>query len=305
MDTRIQQLYELKKQIHGTVLVNEPMTKHTTYRIGGAADFYIYPTDMEDLAALVNFCEKEGISRFVIGNGSNLLIHDEGYRGVVIDLSDTLKTLSYRTGIVSAGAGVSLKRLLGFCLERGLSGLEQLIGIPGQVGGGIMLNAGAYGAEISQYLKNLRYMDRFGTIERRRKDDVVFNYRYNDLPSDSIVVDAEFALDEGNPKEMENVQKKILHDRREKQPLSLPSAGSVFKRPKGDFAGRLIEEAGCKGLRIGDAMVSKKHANFIVNCKLATAQNVLKVIDEVEKRVFQRFHVELETEIHFVGFDAS
>jgi len=145
-------------------------------------------------------------------------------------------------------------------------------------------------------------MDRYGTLERRRREEITVGYRYTDLPPDGIVVEAQFLLSEGNPKKMESVQKAYLKERREKQPLSLPSAGSVFKRPAGDYAGRLIEEAGCKGLRIGDAMVSKKHANFIVNCHLASAQDVLRLVEEVKKRVLERFNVELELEIHLLGF---
>lgn len=303
MDEQIQILQLLKKEIHGDILVNEPMKSHTTFKIGGPADFYIYPRDLEDLTNLVRFCEKESMRRFIIGNGSNLLVHDDGFRGVVVDLSKMVNEISYKNGLVSAGSGVALNMLLKFCMERGLSGLEELVGIPGQVGGGIKLNAGAWGNEISQHLFRVTYMDRFGTLEKRLKNEIRFDYRICGLPEDAIIIEAEFRLPEGNPKEIEHIQKQILSKRRSKQPLSLPSAGSVFKRPKNDYAGRLIEEAGCKGLRIGDAMVSKKHANFIVNCQYASAHHVMEIIEEVRRIVHQKYEVKLELEIHLLGFE--
>ena len=282
--------------------MDEPLSEHTNFRIGGPADFYLYPKDLEDLGALVDFCEREGIPRFVIGNGTNLLVSDEGFRGIVIDLSETFTHVSCKGSVVTVGAGVFLRNLLKYCTERGLSGLESLVGIPGQVGGSIFLNAGSYGVEICDRLRSVHLMDRLGTLEKRQQEEITVGYRYTDLPSDGIVVEAQFLLSEGNPKKMESVQEGYLKERREKQPLSLPSAGSVFKRPAGDYAGRLVEEAGCKGLRIGDAMVSKKHANFIVNCHFASAQNVLRLVDEVKERVLERFDIDLELEIHLLGF---
>jgi len=220
----------------------------------------------------------------------------------VIDLSQAFCEIESKEDSVNAGAGTDLETLIHYCAERGLSGLEPLIGIPGQVGGGIILNAGAFDTEVSDRLSSVRLMDRFGTLEKKRKSELTFGYRMAGIPKDAIVVDASFLLKEGNPKDMEISQNNFLRKRKEKQPLSLPSAGSVFKRPVGDYAGRLIEEAGCKGLRIGDAMVSRKHANFIVNCRLASAQDVLRLIDEVRERVMKQFQVELELEIHMIGF---
>lgn len=300
--TRNQQLQKLKQVFRGKILMDEPLSEHTYFRIGGPADFYLYPKNLEDLSAVVDFCQREEIPRFVIGNGSNLLVSDDGLRGVVIDLSETFTHIHCKGVLVTVGAGVPLESLLRYCTERGLCGLESLVGIPGQVGGGICLNAGAFDGEISDPLRSLRLLDRFGTLEKRQRENITVGYRTTDLPSDGIIVEAQFLLSEGNPKEMEAVQKARMKERREKQPLSLPSAGSVFKRPQGDYAGRLIEEVGCKGLRVGDAMVSKKHANFIVNCHLASAQDVLRLIDEVRERVLHRFDVELELEINLVGF---
>jgi UDP-N-acetylmuramate dehydrogenase len=302
MDAKIKQFQELRQVFRGEIKTDEPLSKHTSFRIGGPADFYLYPKDLEDLSTVIEFAQNNKLPKFVIGNGTNLLVSDDGLRGIVIDLSQTFKEIESKENSVTAGAGVDLETLIHYCTERGLSGLESLIGIPGQVGGGIVLNAGAFDTEISDRLSSVRLMDRFGVIEKKRKNELTFGYRMAGIPRDVIVVDAAFLLKEGNPKDMEISQNSYLRKRKEKQPLSLPSAGSVFKRPVGDYAGRLIEDAGCKGLRFGDAMVSKKHANFIVNCRLASAQDVLRLINEIRERVLKQFQVELEPEIHLIGF---
>ncbi len=302
MDQINKQFQKLKQAFRGKILLQEPLARHTTFRIGGPADYYVYPRDLEDLSAMIDLCQREDMSRFIIGNGSNLLVSDQGYHGVVIDLSDTFSHIRSKGDLVTVGSGAQLFELLKFCIERGLSGIEALTGIPGQVGGAIWLNAGAFGSEMCDHIFSVRLLDRCGTLEKRRKEEFNAGYRQTDLPSDAIVVEAQFLLREGNPKEMEALQRAYLQERKAKQPLSLPSAGSVFKRPQGDFAGRLIEEVGCKGLRVGDAMVSKKHANFIVNCHFASASDVLRLIAEVRERVFKRFDVELKLEIHLVGF---
>ena len=292
----------LNQTVRGKILFDEPLSVHTSYRIGGPADFYFFPKDMEDLISAIQICDQMNIPRFVIGNGTNLLVSDEGFRGLVIDLSMAFKDIRSSGLTVTAGAAVTLWDLIGYLTERGLSGMEQLAGIPGQIGGGIVLNAGAFGVEIGQFLTSVAFVDPSGRMLIRQRKEIKMDYRKTDLPPEGVVVQAQFHLNEGNPVEMEAVQRNILAKRREKQPLSLPSAGSVFKRPPGDFAGRLIEEAGLKGLRIGDALVSKKHANFIVNCQSARAADVMRLIEEIRKQVLARFDVELETEIHFLGF---
>ncbi len=303
MDEKVLQYQRLRQLLHGEIAVDEPLSKHTTFRIGGPADYYLYPKDLEDLCAVLDFCLREGMPRFVIGNGSNILVADRGVRGAVIDLSKTFQNLSSRDNVLNAGAGVSLASMLKFCTERGLSGFEPLLGIPGQIGGCVRVNAGAFGTEIKDCLQSIRVLDASGTLEKKEREEITMGYRYTDIPDSSIVVEARFVFREGNPMEMEILQEGYLRKRQEKQPLSLPSAGSVFKRPEGDYAGRLIEEAGCKGMRIGDALVSRKHANFIVNCQFASAEDVMRLVDEVKKRVFQRFGVDLELEIIRVGFE--
>jgi UDP-N-acetylmuramate dehydrogenase len=295
--------YQLIRQsLKGDMLVDEPLSKHTSFRIGGPADIYYYVPDEENLAESLALCRGEGIPRFIIGNGTDILVSDEGFRGLVVDLSNGFRNLSCQGGKASAGAGVELKEFLQVLTRRGLSGMENLAGIPGAMGGCIRLNAGAFGSEMKDRLDAVRFMEASGEVAELSKNEVVMEYRRTSLSPDGVVLEARFALDDGNPGDMEAVQNDILSRRKEKQPLSFPSAGSVFKRPPGGFAGRLIEEAGCKGLRIGDAVISKKHANFIVNVHYATAQDVLRLIDEVRDKVFQRFKVVLELEIQLVGF---
>ena len=297
-----QQFQRLREVFKGEILIDEPLNDHTTFRIGGPADFYVYPSDWDDLKNLLIFCNEEQIKRFVIGNGSNLLVHDNGFRGIVIDLSRGFDTIRSAGLVVYAEAGVSINDLLKYCVERGLSGMEPLIGIPGQIGGAICLNAGAWDMEISNNLLSVEILDEYGTEEKINHDEIEFGYRYTDLPEKGVIVGARFQLKEGNPREMAEKQRGYMTKRKEKQPLNLPSAGSIFKSPTGNYAGRLIEEAGCKGIRIGDAMVSKKHANFIVNVGNASAVDVVRVIEEVKKIVLERFDIQLETEIHQLGF---
>jgi UDP-N-acetylmuramate dehydrogenase len=304
-DEKARQYQLIRQALKGDMLVDEPLSQHTSFRIGGPADVYYYPPDEENLAGSLALCRGEGIPLFIIGNGTDILVSDGGFRGLVADLSKGFRNLSCHGGKATAGAGVELKEFLVYLTERGLSGMENLAGIPGAVGGCIRLNAGAFGSEMKDRLEAVRFMEPSGAVTEMVRNEIAMEYRRTSLPADGAVLGACFMLQEGNPREMEAVQNDILARRKEKQPLSFPSAGSVFKRPPGGFAGSLIEEAGCKGLRIGDAMVSKKHANFIVNVHYATAEDILRLIDEVRDRVFHRFAVALELEIQLVGFSES
>lgn len=296
-------LKQIQQICKGRVLIDELMSKHTYFKIGGPADLFVYPGNLEELTALLDMSKKSGVATFVIGNGTNLLVSDEGFRGIVIDLSKTFNQIQCNEYQVITGAGVALANLHRYCKERGLTGLEPLFGIPGQAGGGVRMNAGAYGTEIFDLITHVKYLDESGILTTKASHDIEFGYRYTNIPESAIIVEVGLKLEDGNPKEIETLQQRYMKRRRISQPLSLPSAGSVFKRPPGDYAGRLIEESGCKGLRIGDAMVSRKHANFIVNCRLATADNVLRLVDEVQSRVFESFGVKLEMEVLKVGFD--
>ncbi len=302
MERTEQQLQRLRQVFRGKILLDEGLASHTTFRIGGSTDFYVYPKDLEDLTAVSDFCAREGMKRFIIGNGSNILFSDEGFRGLVVDLSSTFTHIKSRENHVTVGAGVPLAKVLKYCIERGFKGLEWCAGIPGLMGGAVRTNAGAQGSEIGEVLESCRILDSLNTLERKSREQMNFSYRNVNLPSDVVIVECILSLGEGNPAEMERLSQAFLKQRKEKQPLSLPSAGSVFKNPPGVAAGKLIEDSGCKGLRIGDAEVSRKHANFIVNCGRASAMDVRRLIDEVRERVDSRFGVKLETEIHLEGF---
>lgn len=285
--------------------MDEPLSRHTSFRIGGPADVYFYPKDLEDLAKALSICQEEKIPWCVIGNGTNLLVSDQGFRGLVIDVSQTFRTLHQNGNRVTVGSGVLLSELLSFLLQNGLSGFENLAGIPGQIGGAIRLNAGAFDTEIGDCLSNVSFMDPRGKVHTRSRYEIHMGYRETDLPSPVVILEAQFQFKEGKRKKMEARQNTILSRRREMQPLSYPSAGSVFKRPPGNFAGRLIEQAGLKGLRKGDAEVSQKHANFIVNLGSATARDVVSLISEIQRRVEEQFGIFLEPELHFLGFEKS
>ena len=288
--------------VRGQIFEDEPLSRHTSYRIGGPADRYVLPADVEDLTALLRVCGEREIPAFIIGNGTNLLVSDAGFRGVVVDLKAACGTFRTDGEQVIAGSAVRIKRLTACCEEQGLGGLESLSGIPGTVGGALRMNAGAFGGEISDRLRWIDGIAPDGTIERWAKSDVDFGYRRAGGLEDRIVVEAAFDLTKTDAALLITRRKEIIRKRNARQPLEVPSAGSVFKRPAGDYAGRLIEAAGCKGLRVGDAMVSPKHANFIVNVGKATASDVLTVIERVRERVEQKFGVVLELEIQLVGF---
>lgn len=292
---------EIQGFFRGQILVDEPLWKHTSYKIGGPADLYLMPADSEDLAALLGYSNDNGIPRFIIGNGSNILVGDRGFRGVVIDLKRTCSEIKREDEIIIAGSGVELKRFLDFSSANELGGLEFLAGIPGTVGGALRTNAGAFEGQIFDKLISLRIMDTNGNPKVIQREAIDYGYRKGLDCKGCAIIEALFQMDRKKRQESERQRREYLARRRQKQPLSFPSAGSVFKRPPGHFAGKLIEEAGCKGLRIGGAEVSEKHANFIINVSQATAQDVLRLIEEVRERVLKAFSVELELEIQLVG----
>jgi UDP-N-acetylmuramate dehydrogenase len=295
-------LQEIKKNLRGTVLIDEALARHTSFKIGGPADFYVIPNDEADLLTLLGLCQSEGIPRFIIGKGTNLLVSDEGFRGIVIDLSRACRNFRIEDSVVVAGAGILIDDLITRSIASELSGGEELSGIPGSIGGAVILNAGAFDTEIKDLLTSVKLVDVDNRIKNVSRSQIVMQYRWTDISPDAVLLEASFNLKPGIRLEIEQIRTDILACRQAKQPLSLPSAGSVFKRPPGDYAGRLIEEAGLKGLRIGDAMVSEKHANFIVNCGTASASDVYRLITEIQEVILKRFDVSLEPEIRLLGF---
>ena len=283
------------------ILINEPLKNHTTFKIGGACDIIFLPSDVLDIKACINICKRNSIRFFIMGNGSNLLVRDEGYRGVIIKLGKNISSIYQREdGLDYAQAGASLKSLSKYFIEKSLSGFEFADGIPGTVGGGVIMNAGAYYGEMAMVVHQVDILDKnTGDIRTLNNDDMQFGYRYSRIKtSGDIVLGASFKLKKTLDKNT-IVQKitELNNMRKDKQPLNMPSAGSTFKRPIGLYAGKLISDAGLKGYRIGDACVSDKHAGFVVNMGNATAAEVILLIEHIKTTVKQKYDVLLEEEV--------
>ncbi|MCR4431554.1 MAG: UDP-N-acetylmuramate dehydrogenase [Tepidanaerobacteraceae bacterium] len=284
------------------IKINESMKNHTSFRIGGPADILVLPQDVQEIKEIVAFCRWEGVPFFVMGNGTNLLIKDKGIRGVVIKLSQNFNDIEVNKNLIKCKAGVSLSTIGRVALENNLRGLEFACGIPGSVGGAVVMNAGAYGGQMADVVKKVSVMDFEGNIYDMSKNELEYSYRYSVLQKgDRILLDVEMKLSPGDYNDIKTRMEDFLARRKQKQPLNLPSAGSAFKRPPGNYAGYLIEKAGLKGFRIGGAMVSDMHAGFIVNIDNATCEDVLNLINHIQKEVKQKFNVELEPEIIIEG----
>ncbi len=284
----------------GETRFNEPMHRHTSFKIGGEADAMIFPEGVDDLKKAILGIKKQRIPFFVMGKGTNLLVLDSGIRGIVINLKSFRKLSLLPDGSLYAGAGAQLQLLARHAAGIGLSGLEFTSGIPGSLGGAIVMNAGANGGEIGPLIRGIRVLDTDGELHDIKGDKLRFGYRSSSLPH-GIIISAELRLKKSAKTETKDKARNEIIRRRKTQPLSLPNAGSVFKNPPGDYAGRLIEEAGLKGLTVGDAQVSPIHANFIVNMGRATARDVLALIRMIGKKVETEKGITLELEIKIVG----
>ena len=285
------------------VRINEPMSRHTTFRVGGPADLMFFPKSLDELMRAMAAAREHNTDVLVIGNGSNLLVRDGGVRGLVIILGEDMAKIGVRGTHIWALAGAMLSRVSAAAQAAGLAGLEFASGIPGTLGGGCAMNAGAYGGQLSDVLVRADVlMD--GQKRRLSNADMQMSYRSTlPLRTGGIVVSAEFALNKDDPEAILARMKDLNARRREKQPLNLPSAGSTFKRPEGHFAGALIEGCNLKGTRVGGAQVSEKHAGFIVNTGKASARDILDLIDLVRQRVLEETGVTLEPEVRIVGED--
>ncbi|MCD7746153.1 MAG: UDP-N-acetylmuramate dehydrogenase [Lachnospiraceae bacterium] len=282
----------------------ESMKKHTTFRIGGPADYFAAPTTVEGVCGVVRLCRRLGVPFYVIGNGSNLLVSDQGYRGVVLQLYKNFSELvvDQDSHLLSAASGAMLSVLAKRAMEAGLTGLEFASGIPGTLGGAVVMNAGAYGGEMKDVLVSVTVLTAEGEIREIPASELSLGYRRSVVPANGwIVLGAKLALKEGDPEQIRSRMEELKLQRVSKQPLDVPSAGSTFKRPEGYFAGKLIMDAGLKGYRVGDAQVSEKHCGFVVNRGEATAADVRKLIADVQERVKDRFGVTLEPEIKMIG----
>jgi len=298
---RMIKLEEIREIVKGEILINEPLAKYSTFKIGGPADIYIAPRDVDELLRLIQYLREEGIDFIILGNGSNVLISDEGFRGAVINLEAGLNFIKIEGEYVVAGAGVKLAKFVDFCIENGFRGVEMMAGIPGTLGGAIVMNAGAYSAEISDHLVDVDVIRDLNLV-RLKKEECGFGYRTSNLTKD-VVIQARFKFPPGDIEEMKRRRREILIKRNQAQPVNFPNVGSIFKNPPGNYAGKLIEEAGLKGIQIGGAQISEKHANFIINKGNATASDVLELIKLAQRKVYEKFGVKLELEVRLIGFE--
>ncbi|MDX2128006.1 MAG: UDP-N-acetylmuramate dehydrogenase [Chloroherpetonaceae bacterium] len=311
-------LEEMRKAIRGEILIAENLAKYSSYRIGGNADFFIKPLDKQDVLSAVSFFQKSGIQYVVLGRGSNVLISDEGIRGAVISLRENLEKVEVESEdeehiYFYVEAGVDLPELAAKTLKKGYGGLENLSGVPGSIGGAVLMNAGAYGKEIFEVIEWVEVL-RNGKIEKLHKSKIAYRYRGTDLGND-IILSTKLKLKKLKESELKiaiEKKKEWMEKRRSSQPLNLPNAGSVFKNPPPDsegnprFAGVMIEACGLKGLQRGGAQISEKHANFLVNANAsAKASEMLELIDIAKREVFQKFRVSLELEIKLLGFSQN
>lgn len=283
------------------VRINEPMKRHTSFRAGGNAAWFAIPETVEELKAVLSACEKAGSPWYVIGNGSNLLVSDRGFAGVIISTERFDRLDVHGTGI-TAGAGVMLSRMANTAYKAGLTGLEFAAGIPGSVGGACVMNAGAYGSEMKNVLKRVTVLTPEGEVKVLPAEELELGYRTSVIPKQGLLVlEAEVSLAEGSMEEIRAMMDDLAFRRKDKQPLEFPSAGSTFKRPEGYFAGKLIEDCGLKGFSVGGAQVSEKHAGFVINTGGATAADIYRLCKTVEKKVRDSFGVSLEMEVKLLG----
>ena len=297
-------IYDYIKKIvpQEDILLQEPMSRHTTFRVGGEARCFIRIKSKEQLLKLAPYLQATGQDYFILGNGSNLLVGDQGYSGFVVKLESSMGEVRVMGSRISVPAGMPLSKAAGTARDHGLSGLEFASGIPGTVGGGVVMNAGAYGGELKQVVESVEVMGREGEILVLDNETMEFGYRTSVIKNRPFVVlEVTMKLQQGSPEEITARMEELAAMRRAKQPLEYPSAGSAFKRPEGYYAGKLIMEAGLKGFCIGGAQVSEKHCGFIVNTGNATAADIKKVMEEVQLRVKERFGVRLEREVIFLG----
>ena len=303
MNNSVNQLAEvLKQKMPGHVFCNEPMKKHTSFKIGGPADILVQPQDADALAQALAAARDYEVPVTILGNGSNVLVRDKGIRGLVIKIGNALKTFRQDGERLYFGAGYSLALASRKAWECGLSGMEFAVGIPGSIGGAVYMNAGAYNGEMKCVVENVRVMDMAGKAMELTAEDLQFGYRKTSLQqSGYIITEVCLKMQPGDKDAIKAMMDDFSNRRISKQPLELPSAGSMFKRPPGHFAGTLIEQAGLKGYTVGGAQVSEKHAGFVVNRGSATAADVLQLIADVRRIVMEKAGVELHPEVLVIG----
>lgn len=294
---------EKVKEIVGETrcMEEEALSRHTTFRVGGPADLLVKPS-IEELVSIVELCSQKQVPYTIIGNGSNLLVSDQGIRGVVMELGSEAQQMHWEGSRLTVQAGAMLSKIAHEAATRGLSGLEFAAGIPGTVGGAVVMNAGAYGGEIAQVIQEAEVLTKDGKRQVLSKEELELSYRHSVIPQkEYIVLGATFLLEKGNQEEIVHQMDAYMQSRREKQPLNYPSAGSTFKRPEGYFAGKLIMDAGLRGYQVGGAQVSEKHCGFVINRGEATAKDILTLMQDVQRIVEEKYQVTLEPEVKMLG----
>lgn len=296
----LKKLQEVVKEEH--LLLQEPMANHTTFRIGGPADYLFLPGSEQEIMAVLKLTQQFTVPVTVIGNGSNMLVRDKGIRGLVLKLGENMSYVRRQGSCLIAGAGTILGDVSRYAENQHLAGMEFAVGIPGSIGGAVFMNAGAYDGEMSQIVAAVSAVCPDGTAKRFTRDMLDFGYRHSIFQDNHcIIYEVEVQLLLGQQRNINQRMCDFTQRRESKQPIELPSAGSTFKRPPGYFAGTLIEQAGLKGLRVGGAQVSEKHAGFIINAGGATARDVLALIEEVQQRVYEYAGVMLHPEVRIIG----
>ncbi len=295
---------KIKQQLTtGTLLEQELMSRHTSFRIGGPADYFVEPASVDELAGVLSLARQEKVPFFIVGNGSNLLVSDEGFRGMIVHTGGSLRSISVEGDVIYAQAGALLGAVAGAALEAELTGMEFAAGIPGTLGGAVCMNAGAYGGEMKDILLDAEVLTQDGERLVIPVEELDLSYRHSIIfEKNYIVLAAHIRLSRGDKTQIRNRMNELAGARKEKQPLEYPSAGSTFKRPEGYFAGKLIQDAGLKGYTVGGAQVSEKHSGFVINRGGATAEEVRFLIRQVRSKVKQQFGVELEPEVRMLGF---
>lgn len=284
------------------VLFEEPMSSHTTFRIGGPAEVFLMPESYEQIRSALALCREEGLPYFVLGNGSNLLVSDSGYRGVIIQMDRNMGDIELKGTEIRACAGALLSSVAAAARKASLTGFEFAGGIPGTLGGAVVMNAGAYGGEMKDVLREVTVMTKEGDIRVIPSDRLELGYRTSIIKKAGyLVLEAVISLEKGDSQAIQEKTKELASKRTEKQPLDYPSAGSTFKRPEGYFAGKLIMDSGLRGFRVGGAQVSEKHCGFVINTGGATAKDVKELMDHVIRTVKEKYNITLEPEVKFLG----
>ena len=302
-------IFEMISNVVGTenVKIDEPMCNHTTFKVGGNADIFVTPKTVDSIKDIIDICKNENIDYYIIGKGSNLLVGDKGYRGVIICVYNTLDNVQIvdnngNMSRVVAGAGITLSKLANIIAGHSLEGFEFASGIPGTLGGAVTMNAGAYGGEIKDCIVSATVMDQRGNVVKIDRDNLDLSYCHSIIMMEQyIVLEAEFEFQKGDKDAIYDKMHDLNQRRKDKQPLEYPSAGSTFKRPEGYFAGKLIMDSGLAGYTVGGACVSTKHCGFVINKDNATAKDIRELMDKVDSIVFDKYGVHLEPEVRMLG----